>query len=276
MDNYGVPEIFESEAQGKTAYIYQDIKYVLKVPVVNFIFRTMALYDKFFSVAWKEVRQNMLTVNMEEAVQLLRFPPISIQPPNINWSNYDEQTAAQIRNIIFTFNYVNPKLLLIVTAWSESLANRPIKGDMKTIKGFIEPGVFPFLPKIDLLHIPEAPPPIKKLLLDIADVHQSVDVASDFRALALYPEFLDESWQYLKPYVRSDEYKVISARLRSKAAKLAHQMPYPVNVNRSLLENYYNDAEIAGIYGLVSMFKSLIADLIIDGEYLRRMIDPSM
>jgi hypothetical protein len=37
---YGVPEIFENEAVGRLSLIYEDIKYVLKVPIVNFIFRT--------------------------------------------------------------------------------------------------------------------------------------------------------------------------------------------------------------------------------------------
>jgi hypothetical protein len=35
---YGVPEIFENEAVGRLSLIYEDIKYVLKVPIVNFIF----------------------------------------------------------------------------------------------------------------------------------------------------------------------------------------------------------------------------------------------
>jgi|GEM_PF-4261760 len=39
-DRYGVPEVFEHEASGRVHLIYKDIKYVLKVPIVNFIFRT--------------------------------------------------------------------------------------------------------------------------------------------------------------------------------------------------------------------------------------------
>ncbi|GEL76876.1 halocarboxylic acid dehydrogenase DehI family protein [Tenuibacillus multivorans] len=273
MDHYGVPEIFESEAKGQTSLIYQDIKYVLKVPVVNFIFRTTALYEKFLTIAWNQVRPNMLTVNMEKAAQMLRYPSLSVNSPKIDWGKlYDYEDMIKIKRILFTFNYVNPKLLLIASAWLESLANRPIKGSNKK-EGFIIPGVFPSLPQIELMRIPDAPPDVMNLLLDIAEKHQSFDVASDFRALAYYPKFLGVSWEYLKNYVGSDEYNMMSSRLKTQATQLSHQMPYPVTIDRKELEKYYSNNEIAGIYGIVSMFQNVLADLVIDGEYLRRMVE---
>ncbi len=45
--DYGVPEVYEQEAKENLEEIYQDIQAVLKVPVVNFIFRTLALYETF-------------------------------------------------------------------------------------------------------------------------------------------------------------------------------------------------------------------------------------
>jgi len=273
MDYYGVPEIFESEAKDHTSLIYQDIKYVLKVPVVNFLFRTIALYEEFFAISWNQVRPSMLTLNMEKAAQLLRYPRISVKPPKLDWNQiYDEKNINQIKNILLTFNYVNTKLLLIVSAWSESLANRPIKGTNFT-EGFIKPGVYPSLKEIELMHIPNAPSNVKGLLMDIAKKHQTFDVASDFRALAFYPKFLGESWKYLGNYVGTDEYNMISSRLKSQAIQWSHQMPFPVTINRQELERYYSDAEIAGIFGIVSMFQNLLTSLIIDGEFLRRMIE---
>lgn len=273
MDNYGVPEIFETEANGQTSLIYQDIKNALKVPVVNFIFRTVAWYENFFAIAWNQVRPNMLTGNMERAAQMLRYPNLSVNLPNLDWSKtYDEQTINRIKNIIFTFNYVNPKLLLIASAWSESLANRPNKGVNK-IEGFIQPGVIPSLPQIDLMHVKDAPTEIKDLLLDIAEKHHSLDVASDFRALAFYPEFLGTSWKFMREYVGTDKYNMISSELKSQAIQFAHQMPFPVTINRQQLEKFHTNTEIAGIYGIVSMFQSFLADLIIDGELLRRIIE---
>jgi hypothetical protein len=154
---YGVPQIFENEAHGIVREIFNDIKFVLKVPIVNFIFRTLALYPDFLALAWKQVRPNMLTVNVEETAQMLRYPDISLNPPAIDWQQYyTTQAIEKISHIVFTFNYVNTKLLLIASAWAESLGGRPIMGDLE-VQGFINPGIIPTLPLIKLIRIYNAP-----------------------------------------------------------------------------------------------------------------------
>lgn len=271
-DGYGVPEIFEYEACGNLKLLYDDIKFVLKVPIVNFIFRTLAWYVKFLFTAWNDVRYNMLTTNMEFAAEKLRYPDISVAVPQINWAEYYSCSAIEsIRKVVFTFNYVNTKLLLIASAWAESLGNRPIPGN-GNVRGYIAPGITPGLPDIKLIDINKAPEPIQDLLMDIAGTHHTFDLASDYRALAYYPDFLGVSWLYLKPYVGTDEYCVINSQLKQKAIALAHTMPFPMTIDRKLLESMYSEKDIAGIMGIVSMFQNFLPGLIIDGEFFRRMI----
>lgn len=271
-DNFGIPEIFEEEAIGALGLVYQDIKCVLKVPIVNFIFRTLALYDKFLFTAWREVRNNMLTINVEKAAESLRYPNISAKPPQVNWRQYYKPHKIDtIRKIIFTFNYVNTKLLLISSAWAESLGNRPICGG-KEVKGFISPGLIPELPEITMVDMDKVANPIRNLLLDISRVHHTFDLASDYRALAYYPEFLSVSWEYLKPYADTEEYTLIRSDLKERSISLAHTMPFPVTINRQGLESYYSAQEIAGIMGVVSMFQNFLPGLIIDGEFFRRIL----
>jgi hypothetical protein len=273
VDGFGVPEIFEYQAQGKLRIVYHDIQYVLKVPIVNFMFRTLGLYERFLVLSWDQVRPNMLTLNMEKAAEQLRYPSITVGTPQIDWKKYyDHETLARLDKIIFTFNYVNTKLLIIASAWAESLSYRPILGE-QAIKGYIEPGVIPGLPHINLVHVNEAPTPIRHLLLDIAKKHHSFDVASDYRALANYPEFLSISWGHLSRFVGSREYEWISSDLTKKAITLAkEELPFPVTINREMLESCYSLREIAGIMGVVSMFQQFLPGLIIDGEFFRRMI----
>lgn len=269
---YGLPEIFQQSAKGELDQIYRDIQYVLKVPVINFIFRTTALYKTFFLIGWNQVRPNMLTVNMERAAGELRYPNLELQIPNIEWSSYyDQHTLDKLKRIIYTFNYVNTKLLIIASAWSESLANRTIKGGNK-VEEFIQPGIIPSLPSINLLSVNQAPVKVKQLFLDIARVHRTFDVASDFRALGNYPLFLEMSWNYLKDYVDSDDYTLIGAKLKRKSIEFVHQMPYPVTVNRQMLSEFYSAEDIAGIMGVVSMFQQFLPPLIIDGEFFRRIL----
>jgi hypothetical protein len=273
MDRFGVPEIMENEAYGVTKHIYNDIQMVLKVPIINFMFRTLAFYERFFTIGWEQVRLNMLTTNVEEFAAELRYPEINVEIPGVNWSAYyDKKTIEFLRKTIFTFNYVNTKLLLIASAWAESLSSRPILGK-EPVYGFIHAGVIPSLPKIHLVSVENAALPIQKLLLDIAKKHHAFDVASDFRALANFPRFLEIGWRSLSDYVGSDEYNLISAGLKSKSIQMAHQMPYPVTVNRGLLETCCSLQEIAGVMGVVSMFQNFLPGLIIDGEFFRRLIE---
>lgn len=270
---YGVPEIYEYETTGNLDYLYKDIQFILKVPIVNFMFRTLALYEKFLTAAWGQIRSSMLAAEMEKASEKLRYPDIVLDAPDIDWTKiYDLATIERIKNVVFTFNYVNPKLLLIATAWKESLSNRPIKGK-ETDGEFIVPGVIQGLPNINLVNINQTTQPIRHLLIDIINTHHTYDSASDYRALANYPTFLGESWTHLKSYVGSTEYTLLEADLKTKAIKIVHdEMPFSVTIDTDFLYHYYNSQEIAGIMGIVAMFQSLLPSLIIEGEFFRRMI----
>lgn len=271
---YGVPEIYEYEATGNIGNLYQDIKFVLKVPIVNFMFRTLAFYEKFLTTAWGQVRPNMFTIEMEKAAENLRYPDISLNAPNVDWTDaYDLATIERIRRVVFTFNYVNPKLLLIASAWKENLSNRPIQG-RETYGEFIAPGVIKGLPNIDLVKINQTTPAVHDLLLDIINTHHAYDSASDYRALANFPTFLGESWAHLRPYVESKEYTLLEADLKTKAINMVHdEMPFPVTIDTDFLYHYYSSSEIAGVMGIVSMFQNLLPSLIIEGEFFRRMIE---
>ncbi|SFB21413.1 Halocarboxylic acid dehydrogenase DehI [Lentibacillus halodurans] len=274
--DYGIPEIYEKEAKGNLGGIYRDIQTILKVPIVNFMFRTLALYETFLGTAWTQVRSNMLTVDMENAAENLRYPDISVKAPDINWGAiYDLQTIEQIKSVIITFNYVNPKLLLIASAWAESLGNRPIQGTQRC-DGYIAPGVFQGLEDIRLVDICRTAPDVQSLLLDITKKHRAYDAASDYRALAHYPMFLARSWESLKQYVGSDEYHLLGADLKQRSIELVHErMPFPVTINTDYLSQIYNPGDIAGIMGIIAMFQNILPDLIIEGEFFRRMGGPS-
>ncbi|WP_139490912.1 halocarboxylic acid dehydrogenase DehI family protein [Brevibacillus dissolubilis] len=272
LDRYGVPEILPEDAQGQLAGLYQDIQFVLKVPVVPFLFRSLALFDRFLITAWEQVRGNMLTVHMEQAAKSLRHPPLDWQVPGSDWgSHYDSETLDQLRRTLSAFQYVNPKLLLITSAWAESLGNRPILGTGYAI-GSIPPGLFPGNTEIPLMHPTKAPDRIRELLEDIAGTHHAFDIACDYRALAYYPEFLGTSWDHLKPYVQTPEYQLQHSRLLTESIRLAHTMPYPVTISQEELASCFTPQQIAGIIGMVSLCQHVLPGLIIDTEFFRRML----
>ncbi|WP_239589237.1 halocarboxylic acid dehydrogenase DehI family protein [Metabacillus crassostreae] len=224
------------------------------------------------SYAWQQVRPNMLTTNVEAVSNELRFPSITCVSTYDFTKNYPIETLNKIKRILSVFHYVNPKLLLIASAWVESISTRPILGK-SNVTGMIKQGVIEGMPQISLVHIPDAPYKTQQLLLDIAKEHHSFDVASDFRALANYPQSLEISWMHLKPYIRGDEYSVLKSKLLDSSVDLVHQsMPYPVIVKIESLANVYTSAQLSGIMGLLSMFQNFLSGLILEVEFMRKMI----
>jgi len=273
VSDFGIPEIYEEEAAGELKEVYHDIKQVLKVPVVNFIFRALANYPEFLKMAWTEVRESFLTINMEKTANSIRYPQISlpIQPFHKGQFHLDPSMIHQIKKEIFIFQYVNPKLSIIASAWAESLGYRPIDGGKK-VWGFISPGIEINLPKVQMVKWSEASPAVQKLYLSIMKKHHAFDIASDYRVYAKYPEFLESIWSQLKKYVGTEDYVKTQEQIKKSAIQLAHkQMPYPVTINRAQLEKDFTPADIAGIMGLVSYFQNFLPDLIIETEFIRRL-----
>ncbi len=270
---YAVPEVSEDCASGPLRELYEDIKLVLKVPVINSVFRTLACYDRFLFLAWNQIRPSLLTLNFEEAAETLRHFNISVVNPITDWHIYYSDIQINIIiNIIRSFNYANAKLLLMVCAWAESLSERPIYGAGNN-KGRIKPGVIPEFPDIKLIEFNETPLNIKELYEDIAKTCCEFSIASDFRVLANYPSFLIESWKGLRPYVNSQEYRELKSGIKSKAVELIHSMPFAVTIDKEILEKLYTPKDIAAIIGFISMFQDTLPGLIINGEFFKKIIE---
>ncbi|WP_308302643.1 halocarboxylic acid dehydrogenase DehI family protein [Bacillus sp. UMB0728] len=272
---FGIPEIFEESASGSLQLLYGDIKHVLKVPIVNFIFRALAHYEKFLYTGWQQVRPSMLTIHAERAAEGLREPGLSFVPERYNWERIlGMERLKRVEKIVFTFNYVNPKLLLIALAWQESLGYRPIKGGALP-SGLIEPGILPGLPSIRLIDFPEADRRQRDILWDIMTAKHSYDTASDYRALVLYPEFLQPVWYGMKEYVSSEEFSLRSRNIKEQARQLVHtSFPYPVAITPDELAAMYSQKDAAGIMAVIALFSDFLADLIIEGECIRRFLYP--
>lgn len=99
------------------------------------------------------------------------------------------------------------------------------------------------------------------------------DAASDYRALAIYPDFLDITWNHIENYIESEEYVLVANKVKSNAIKLVHeQMPYPMSITPEFLYPMYTPREVAGIMGIISMFSSFIGNLVVDGELFRKLL----
>ncbi|HET7628707.1 MAG TPA: halocarboxylic acid dehydrogenase DehI family protein [Bacillales bacterium] len=262
---------FDRERNAAEAF-QSDVMNVLQVPFVHELFTVLKGYDQFLAVGWREVRQNLLTYEWKRGSDRLRHPEIDANIPVIDWGTYYKRPViAKIRSVVDTFNFVNPKLLLLTTAWYESLAGRGARGTGKT-KGTIKPGFVKNtgeLENVDLLDVPE---PIRSLLEEIASRHGHHQPAVDYRALSRFPQFLRTCWVHLRDYVPSRNYHELRAQLLSEASEQLNHLPHPVDITVNKLAAEHEPVQIAGMIGIVSLYRNMLADCLIDGEYFRRIL----
>jgi hypothetical protein len=67
-----LPEIMPDKADERISLVYQDIQQTLRVPFVNFIFRTLANYPDYFEPTWQRFAQIFKTKAFERVADELR------------------------------------------------------------------------------------------------------------------------------------------------------------------------------------------------------------
>ncbi len=126
-------DVTEERAPGDVQAVYSDIQQRLRVPVVNFVFRTAANEPQWLRCAWQGVREAVSTPAFERAADALR--PEGTLPtdldPAVAGAADDEARA-----------YILPKLLLVTSAWSTALAGRGSNGSKpRRLEGSLPRGV---------------------------------------------------------------------------------------------------------------------------------------
>lgn len=106
------PEVTEAEAQGPTKAMYEDIKNSLRVPFVPALFRSLAVYPYYLTLAWNSLKPNALTVYFERSADDVRryaseATSSASRPP---------AAEGEVGNALRVLNYADPKVLLAASA----------------------------------------------------------------------------------------------------------------------------------------------------------------
>lgn len=84
-----LPEISESDAAGSVAEVYEDIRAVTQLPLVNLVYRYLATEPGRLEAAWRELRPNLVDPGTIEAAEAIAaaarsdagaLPGISVAP----------------------------------------------------------------------------------------------------------------------------------------------------------------------------------------------------
>lgn len=277
------PQIEHEGATGELGRTFTDIEDTLRVPWVAFACRVMAGFPGFLVQAFQAAKPHFSTVHSERAADAIRrmavMPGTGLRDPRekLNAMGWTDKKIGELMVVLDAFNYGNPKYLLLITGWCETIQGRLPRGepllasDMQPIPRGRPAGV----PSMHhMIHEDKASPEVLALYDRITRMHYHHGPASDYRVLANYPDFLNLAINdVLTPVVRTVDYDLKQRDLVQAAREWVHSLPAPAGVSPAALLSSCSPHEIAGLTGLLFMYQRFIADITIDVIRLKQLFD---
>lgn len=220
-------DVTEERAAGDVQSVYSDIQQRLRVPVVNFVFRTVANEPQWLRCAWEGVREAVSAPAFEGAADALRSEgtvPTDLDPA-VAGAAGDEARA-----YIATIHYVLPKLLLVTSSWSAALAGRVSHGsEPRRLEGSLPRGVAEGTRNVPMVD-PRDGGPTGATLREIASRHGHPAPATFYRGLANWPQLLAAAWSRVGPLVGTPGHRSVRDRAVAEAARRADELDLPARV----------------------------------------------
>jgi hypothetical protein len=261
-------QVEEHEAAGEIERIYHEIRETLRVTGVNLNFRIWARNEKFFPAMWEAVRPDVETRLFENAADQLRAEAVYIaerwaRPGITSRVPLGESQRYHIQAALMLYHYINPKLLLITSSIKLALGGEPIRqvsadSPLELIARGAPAKMYP----MEMIAEEPQDKRLRDLFDDIKQTLSLSSINSDYRTLALWPDYLVTAWTWLKPIVESEEYRLASNSLREIARALARSLPSPVPLAYERVRALGED--IGEVMKITEQFESLLPSLIIN------------
>lgn len=234
---HATSEVLEEHAEGDLKGIFQDIKNTLRVPMITLVFGALATEPDYLRVAWRQLHTNAQTVYFEQRADDIRRLAVT------SMSELGEiRTPAGddgISPMLGVFHYVNPKLLLAVSALRSSMlgqaprvANLPLDEKRQVVSGI--PTEMPSVKWIDPATSDQR---LQRVFSDIRATSASGIVNSELRAMAEWPEFLDAAWSAVKPRMATPAYRRATRQLRWMADEAVLGFPFRMDATPHTLRH---------------------------------------
>lgn len=189
-----VPAISEADATGETATLYADIRATLGVPVVNLIWRHLAVIPGALPWAWESLKplyaSGAVTAQAVALRDGLQVPVLlGLSGPVLASAGLSAEDLARIDMIQRSYERSNAMNMIALGALLARLENSPATpGDNPGTPDGAEPvdGEMPLLLSLD-----QMAPPVRALVEDINRIGGRDEIlASMYRHLAHWPAYL--------------------------------------------------------------------------------------
>jgi len=260
-------QVPEHEAEGEIERVYHEIKQTLRVTGVNMNFRTWAGHEKFLPEMWTAVRPNTETRAFETAADRIRAESArgaqALGKLGAAQSlRLGESQAFQIQAALDLYHYITPKLLVLTSAVRLALKGERVGGEAADANvELIERGAPASMYPMEMVSEDTEDKRVRALFDDFKQTLSLPSVTSYFRALALWPDYLEAVWQRLKPLTGREDYQHLSESLRETGRELARALPYEIPLSRERVEELGEDAE--AIIKATEQFEQLLPPSII-------------
>jgi hypothetical protein len=270
MPGLGKPQqVAEHEAEGDIARIYHEIKQSLRVTGINLNFRTWAGYSKFFPAMWAAVRPNVETRAFENAADRLRAEAVHAADAlgrleAASRVQLGESQMYQLRAALHLYHYINPKLLILTSAVRLALEGTPFDHEnaAQARTELIERGEPVRMYPMEMVADPLNDARLRQLFDAIQQTLGLSTINSDYRTLALWPDYLAAAWEGLQEIIKGQAYGRASAELRERASTLARSLPYPIPLSRAHVAELGEDVD--ELLGVTTAFERLLPALILN------------
>ncbi len=188
-----VPSILESEATGKVAEIYADIRQVLGTSIVNLIWRNLATMPDTLEWTWSAAKQLYLGPGpgYAEAVRrAIALPAVpSFSSDKLAAAGLSNDDLAKIRDILDSYHHTNALALVVLSAL--------VMHYEPTQQGAVSPS--DGTPRPLAVKLPELPPmqslkpEVVRLIEELNGFGEDTDkslIASMYRHLGYWPTYL--------------------------------------------------------------------------------------
>lgn len=267
-------EVMPEEADEGTREIYDGVSARLRVPFVNFVFRSLANYPPYLRFAWERLGPFLLTGGFEAAADALRsralLEPVP-EPGGAAWGELGDLES--IRAFTDTIHYVLPKLLLVASAFDEGLGGAPGKEQVAT-EPAVAPGVAEGTMSPPMVAPAEASGDLKEIFEEIRTLHGHPGVASYYRGIGNWPGFLAAVWERLRPLVGSASYEGRKRELSDHARETVLGLPLPSR--EEAVERGLREEEVSEIRAVLAVFRfRVIPDTFLEVALAKAMLDGS-
>ena len=255
--------------------IYEDTRRTLHLPWVAALFQAYALYPAYLEMAWNELRPALgapqfaadaAAIGNAADQAVARFYTPSYSSRDVAAMNLN---LPAIRETINAFHAGNPKLLLVATALQRAFEEGPVGGGTGLLRPAKEPGETEEeraeWATVEMVDDDEASEAVKMLYADIKATLGLPLLNSDYRAMALWPDYLTLAWRDIKAHIHTAAYETEVRRLSGLAREGVDRFAVPVGATREAAQRAgVPPDQLDNLGAILRLFAGLLPGLILN------------